>query len=574
MEKAGSLLELIKVDSGYELDRLLICTYSANDISIETVKRNLGVSFDVDQLERFEKGSSACILVQQGGYSGNSLPNYIYWVKLDNNKNAHAKVYCIRQKHKINGQILWDIIISSANLTNADEINVYAKIRFIYNGNTPPDVGSTQKTGLVNGVKQLFLDLAAATDKKKLNKCSSFINEFWEKIECAELAESSETQYEFLIPDESVLKRIRQSAEQSQTRIVISPFIDGSAIEKILPAAQSCIVSRADTLDSISEIIQKNGYEAYVIKDPENADNDDNSEEQSEKQNEKLSEDASFTALHAKMYVFSGDGGIDLYLGSANATNSAFNGNKESLLYIHMDKNEDFINGILKLFIKYAPKSSAAKKEEIKAQLDFETKCRVYMNSFSADSENYSLSEPLEQNAEHKEQNSKYKDSVELIIPVEKMRSEQFSPTMKSIKRTEPSKHVVTLRFSRELLSGSQELKPIERTMMIDGDDNKVDGLQLIKEQQRSIVDYLRRGGTTRKNNAAQGNMRPANSNASGNDSDNILISLYDFLCKIKTKEEAKNVIENSKKIEDRLGEVEKKMLSNAIENLKDIFEI
>lgn len=110
-------------------------------------------------------------------------------------------------------------------------------------------------------------------------------------------------------------------------RLIISPFLNTEGIARLWPAGDCTIVSRAESLDALDDQartwIADHAVQMLVVDDAA-AVPDPESEETGTRW--------SLTGLHAKSYVVERDNRAHVFLGSANATDAAFDGNDEILV--------------------------------------------------------------------------------------------------------------------------------------------------------------------------------------------------------------------------------------------------
>lgn len=109
--------------------------------------------------------------------------------------------------------------------------------------------------------------------------------------------------------------------------LVVSPFVNDDGVQLFDPTSELHVVSRSERLDQLAddgrEWVTDDSTTVYVLNDdaaiPEIDDND-------------AGQRWSLNGLHAKVYVFERDRRAHVMIGSANATDAAWNGNDEFLV--------------------------------------------------------------------------------------------------------------------------------------------------------------------------------------------------------------------------------------------------
>ena len=319
-ENKDSLFDLFDIPKGYVFDYLWGCTYSAKESSVNELRKRLKVNYNFESREKWENGESVCIYVQQGNYEGSYFPNFIHPInpKTGNNpKNAHAKVFCIKyvKKDKSGVTPLYRLIIASANLTNSKEMNVYTVVEGQCNSGNIND-----QNGIMAGLKELIKKYDH--ELKHLNGLIEDNIVFDDQIEFINV--SKETRDQML------------SEAQNAEIVIFSPFLDDSVISDFSEQGKLTVVSLSQEIEKICANNSFNKNFNMVDFRVLNMDDSDYS-------------------LHAKVYAFKKGNRTVLYMGSANATESAFNGNIEVLTKIDDNDNGIFDSNTLQLFKQYKP---------------------------------------------------------------------------------------------------------------------------------------------------------------------------------------------------------------------------
>ena len=113
----------------------------------------------------------------------------------------------------------------------------------------------------------------------------------------------------------------------AQRSLIISPFVSDDFFTKVRPAPVDELVSRPDSLDRLKPRAFANVVKVYAF--------DDGSAPDLDAEQERSSPDdpgRPLVGLHAKVFAFEEEGQARLFLGSANATDAAFNRNVEVLV--------------------------------------------------------------------------------------------------------------------------------------------------------------------------------------------------------------------------------------------------
>lgn len=500
-----SLFDLFDIPKGYVFDHLWGCTYSANDTSVNELRKRLKVNYNFESRKKWENGESVCIYVQQGNYVESYLPNFIHPItpkKGNNPKNAHAKVFLIKYVNKDRAGIipLYRLIVTSANLTKSKEMNVYTVIEGHCNS-----CDTNDQNGVMAGLKELI---------KKYDHELKYLNGLIENNVVFD------DQIKFINVSEATRELLIDEANKAESVIIISPFLDASVISDFSEQGKLTVISLSQEIEKICTNNDFNKVDFRVL----NMDDLDYS-------------------LHAKVYAFKKENRTVLYMGSANATESAFNGNIEVLVKI-FDKDNGFLDTI-QLFEKYYP---SGKYDQLAKDEEFQKKCRGVIGSFSADLENYFIS-----NSEGMGIKLKYKDK-------------EINPRTEECKkicweRTDKYRHFVELTISKDGKSHTA-------TLMVDGMKNELDEKELNREVQEDIAQRfgasLLKG--TGKNGKDQDNSAVVNGSRGIN-------CLYSVACKISKKDEAANFTKVYEEMKDCLCKEDIETAENVIRDIKAVYK-
>lgn len=335
-----SLHRLFRPPEGYALLRGLGMTYSVNQRTLETARDCL-CGRDLGRLIAFERGELFRLYFQQGEYVPRSAaapaPNCLVPVSLERG-SLHAKLYVLRFGRA--EEEVFRIVAASANLTNTDELNVYASF------------DSTEE-----GTAELGRDAAALF--RRIPEAEAEAGTFLEDLERAKFAGGAR----LLLPAGREFRALFQAdLARRPSLTLISPFLSASALAKLRPAH---LVSRQEALDGLEEAPDC----PCSVLDPAREDLP--------------------RALHAKAYLLQGAGepGTVLYLGSANATVSAFRENLEALVRLETGVDPE---GLLENFRPWTP-SREAPDPEAREREAFEKLCREAVRSFRAEEDSYQV---------------------------------------------------------------------------------------------------------------------------------------------------------------------------------------
>lgn len=222
--------------------------------------------------------------------------------------NFHPKLWVIQEVDK-EGHHRIKIVVLSRNLTFDDSLDIVVSL-------TGDVTGSVKNRKKYMPVVDLLDWVAKSANPKKREKVRKlcemmcYVNEF--KVD------DPFDDYEFYTFNNKLMNQENVRDEmQGRDMIVFSPFIDEKTLSWLFAKAnRKHLVTRRNYIsENISNMMGKGNVFAV---------------------NENLIDDEEANIdLHAKMYFVSKDGSNNLYVGSANATNSAFNRNTELLLRLH-----------------------------------------------------------------------------------------------------------------------------------------------------------------------------------------------------------------------------------------------
>ena len=340
-------LEIMQPLAGYKIDKIIATTYSLDIDTITYLLLMLGTSIDEfnskDSLKKmyvFETlkkiKDKVIIFCQSGriskknGYSDmdkwiySIFEDIIYPVKLDNNKSFHPKTFLIRYSN--GNDIKYKFIVLSRNLTFSKNLDVVVSL----DGNLVEQ--KTEKNEPLYDFHKYLFELSQkeygdfATVLEEIRNISFELNNHREFTD-VEFIPIGLEKYREISRKEILNKKYISS-------LVMSPFISSNIVEQIY---NNCF----ETNESERILLTRNDKDLLALKNKKidslkiYAVND-------ELYNLNDDETTEFD-IHAKLYFFElKNGKTELYIGSANETNSAL-GAKESniefLIKLSSEKN-------------------------------------------------------------------------------------------------------------------------------------------------------------------------------------------------------------------------------------------
>lgn len=501
-----SLIDLFCPPAGYFFCEGVGCTYSADKKTLNALERALKISLDADKKAEFRNGETFTLYIQQGEYQEKEYPNYL--VPINPQEGCtHAKVYCL--KYEKGNEKKYRIIVTSANLTNALEHNTYAVF----------ESENTKENASRFGAE------AAAFFRENFGCCKELLKE----IESQNFGKSAQ------FYDVEKTKVIKQLQREADVCLIVSPFLSESVVENIFKnKKEKILVSREDELNKIAQNLEN--VKCYVMPELQSED------------------EVLLKALHTKMYVLKNlnDGkkqsNTVVFLGSANATNAAFNQNIEALVGF-----EDMfdIDGFVNQFDAYTPRQD---EQSDKSQEEFERHCREIVVGFTFNNKQYAIKEIPE--------------NYTVSIDLQKFGNDGI------VQRTNKNKHTAQLKIR----DNSSHEKTI--IVMIDGDSIPVNDDCLLREIENSICDRLKASGKLERESA----LRSENKAKSKNESSSLyskIKSITGAITSVKTKEQAEKMTATIKVLLSEMGSNQtekidtlKNMLESAQEVLEDLYKI
>ena len=482
-EETISLVKALACPEGFRFSCGVGCTYTVDEKTFSQLRDNLA-GYSESGLLEFDKGESFCLCVQQG--KNGLVHNAVHPVSPTSGV-LHAKVYAMKFEPMKSGSPRYRVVVTSANLTAADELNITSVFdsEEREGSKTGTEFGST-----VSGFfEKHFPDIVKGCKKeckpdtvkgcKEGCKISRLLCELKEvdfgvdgKVEFLDV---SDCKVEFLDVSHDTLERIKNDAKDASDVICFSPFLSGGTVSQLKPQNGTLsLISRPDQMDLCKKDLDK--VTTYTL-----GVSDANNEEGVELPN----------ALHAKLYRIYKQAGKAMtvinYLGSANATSAAFGQNIEALV-----RFEAKVRAIEDLkeppYVRY---DDPADDNGNQQQKEFESLCREIAGTFKCCESAYTVSASSKATQKI--------GAIELKLSGEELEVEKDTcytwPKPKTSKCLH--RHCVTLRIVPK--NNMMDLQPQTYTMLVDGAALPVDEQKLRDEITKRIIgDILSKAGESR----------------------------------------------------------------------------
>ena len=348
--------DLLAPTQGYHTDFAMGMTYSLGFDALMTAHLAFGMLGDMDEkdvqtphllLEAILKNSDKMVIFCNKGsiavpptirkvYS--LLEKNIFEVFNPDNKNAnfHPKMWLIREVNNDNSKdVLMKLIVSSRNMAYSDNIDCIACIT--------GKVGNAQTKNEKHRVLRKFIEKVVTYSnitEEQASKVLALAKEV-ERVEKFDVDKPFDDYdfYPYLFQEDFELGKIEDYLCGTES-IIVSPFIDKTLLGRINPNRKEhrALITRKEyvTTDIFNMFAHKGGV--FIALDDLASRGMD---------------------LHAKMYlVWMGRERHYLYLGSANATNSAFERNGEFLLRLKFEYGNSKYYQFLKDFYEEGNKDS------------------------------------------------------------------------------------------------------------------------------------------------------------------------------------------------------------------------
>lgn len=367
--------EMLRPKEGFELEFAVACTYSLDIGALLGVTLALNSSGEADIAESnpvmvlrtlIKNGDKLAVFYNAACIANLTKPSKflplidscVYRVDKKDGYNFHPKIWILKYTDGKSEYI--KIISLSRNLTFDNSLD-YAVECIAWEKRELK--AKKAKNRVLHDMLLYLAGQPSLNGDEKQEKIRALANDV---LYCSnfhlEGAQSTDTYCEFLPYGFDGLKSAKPWSGNRGNFVVVSPFLSLSTVNEIKNSITGN-VALFTRQASVTQSILDGFTEAYVLNnltDEEAEGNADNIE------------------LHAKIYYAEGADGKFLFVGSANATHNAFNGNTEFLLKIKFNENHckvdysSFIKDLKqhddKLFIKAYPAVNAQNTDNSSAQ--------------------------------------------------------------------------------------------------------------------------------------------------------------------------------------------------------------
>ena len=348
--------DLLVSSQGYHTDFALGMTYSLGFDALLTAQLAFGMLGDTDEkavqsphllLEAILKNRDKLVIFCNKGSIAKPpctrkvyslLEKNIFQVFNSNEKTAnfHPKMWLIREVNNDNSKdVLLKLIVSSRNMAYSDQIDCITCMT--------GKVGNVQIKNKKHTILRTFIEKVAYFSKisgEQLERVESLSKDL-ERVENFDVDKPFDDYdfYPYLFREDFGLGNVEDYLCSNES-IIVSPFIDKSLLKRINPKrkGQRALITRKEFVDAeIFDMFDSKGGVFITLDDLASQGMD----------------------IHAKMYFVNNDRDNQyLYLGSANATKSAFERNGELLLRLKFEYGNSKYNQFLKEFYEEGSKGS------------------------------------------------------------------------------------------------------------------------------------------------------------------------------------------------------------------------
>ena len=475
-EETISLVKALACPDGFRFSCGVGCTYTVDEKTFSQLRDNLA-GYSESGLLEFDNGESFCLCVQQG--KNGLVHNAVHPVSPTSGV-LHAKVYAMKFEPLESGSPRYRVVVTSANLTAADELNITSVFdsEEREGSKTGTEFGST-----VSGFfEKHFPDIVKGCKKEckpdTVKGCKEGCKISRLLCELKEVDFGVDGKVEFLDVSHDTLERIKNDAKDASDVICFSPFLSGDTVSQLMSQLKPqkgtlSLISRPDQMDLCKKDL--NGVAAYTLGVP-CADDEEGG---------KLP-----NALHAKLYrIYKPKDGETMtvinYLGSANATSAAFGQNIEALVRFEFEAKVGAIEALKEPpYVRY---DDPADDNGNQQQKEFESLCREIAGTFKWCESAYTVSASSKATQKI--------GAIELKLSGEELEVEK--DTCYTWPKTQKCRHCVTLRIVPK--NNMMDLQPQTYTMLVDGDALPVDEQKLRDEITKRIIgDILSKAGESR----------------------------------------------------------------------------
>ena len=477
-EETISLVKALACPDGFRFSCGVGCTYTVDEKTFSQLRDNLA-GYSESGLLEFDKGESFCLCVQQG--KNGLVHNAVHPVSPTSGV-LHAKVYAMKFEPLESGSPRYRVVVTSANLTAADELNITSVFdsEEREGSKTGTEFGST-----VSGFfEKHFPDIVKGCKKECkpdiVKGCKEGCKISRLLCELKEVDFGVDGEVEFLDVSHNTLESIKDDAKDASDVICFSPFLSGDTVSQLMPQNGTLsLISRPDQMDLCKNLDKVTTYTLGV--------SDANNEEGVELPN----------ALHAKLYrIYKPKDGETMtvinYLGSANATSAAFGQNIEALVRFEFEAKVGAIEDLKEPpYVRY---DDPADDNGNQQQKEFESLCREIAGTFKWCESAYTVSASSKATQKI--------GAIELKLSGEELKLSREEPevgkgTCYTWLKPKECRHCVTLCIVPK--NNMMDLQPQTYTMLVDGDALTVDEQKLRDEITKRIIgDILSKAGESR----------------------------------------------------------------------------
>lgn len=344
-----SYSDLLKPPSGYKVDFAVGTTYSLDLEALMGVPIALCLSEEMEDtfiqnpiavIEGIRRASDSFMVFCEGGqikvphnlnHIYSLMEDSLYEVALSNNKSFHPKVWVI--KYTSEKEDLYRLIVLSRNLTFDRSWDMVVSIE----GRAYKEKNKQNKP--LKDFMEFLIPYINNEDKK--DRLKELISE----IEYVHFETNNKYYTDFKFHPIGIKKYDKDSTEIFNTYhnlMIISPFLSKNLVHELnnlaLSYAPKTLITRKSEIPKLDSYIL-NEMDVYALKDII-VDGE-----------ESLSEDGEYgykkQDIHAKFYARTKHSEHNFYIGSANCSNNAFNGNVEFLINLTYKKRGFRIDDLL-----------------------------------------------------------------------------------------------------------------------------------------------------------------------------------------------------------------------------------
>lgn len=334
--------ELLKPPAGYEVEYAVGTTYSLDLEALIGIPLALGLSEDMDQTLKSEpiyilealrrttdKFAVFCEAAQiQVPVDGNSifalLEDSVFEIALENERSFHPKIWIVKYHNEAEKE-LYRVLVMTRNLTFDRSWDIALALE-------------GEKREEVNEKSQALNDFLSFLLKFSTNdKHTAQIEQLMSELSYVHFEPGKHfPDYEFLPIGISGYGKENVEIFDSYDQIItMSPFVSESILRELISHKktdkENVLITRRAELPKLNQTILDN-FSVYVLKEMIIEGEETISE------GDEMEEAAKLQDIHAKLYAKSRYNRHHFYIGSANSSHYAFNGNVEFLLKLRYKK--------------------------------------------------------------------------------------------------------------------------------------------------------------------------------------------------------------------------------------------